>query len=176
MNLLGGSANHLKSFQATRPISSLQGSRLLFIPRCRFSLRPIVLLLPLAYGCSAETAGESFEYAGDTECDDRSFMGTGMASSLDRDDTGKDSQVCYRLLQAGMIQQVSKEKGIAATLCETIDFGDDSSEWANDDEWDDPRFDGHGTSSTFALDDLMIDASDCRSQCRSGTIRLRVPE
>lgn len=176
MNLLGGGANHLKFFQATRPMSSLRGSSVLFIPRCRFSLLPIVLLLPLAYGCSAETVGESFEYAGDTECDDRSFMGTGMASSLDRDDTGKDSQDCDRLLQAGMIQRVSEEKGIAATQCETIDFGDDSSEWANDDECDDPRFDGHGTSSTIALDDLMIDASDCRSQCRSGTIWLRVPE
>ena len=145
-------------------------------PKYRSVLFAVVVLLPLAQGCGAEPATEPFAYAGDNECDDRNFMGTGMASALDRDDTGKDFQDCDRLLQAGMIQRVSKEKGIAATQCEAIDFGDDSSEWANDDECDDPRFDGPGTSSVIALDDLMIDASDCRSQCRSGAIWLRVPE
>ena len=32
----------------------------------------------------------------------------------DRDDNGRDSENCRRLSQAGMIERVSKENGIAA--------------------------------------------------------------
>ena len=137
--------------------------------------------MPLLFagGCQADTdtdtatGFEPYEYAGDSECDDRSYIGAGMASVLDRDDTGRDSEDCRRLLQAGMIEQVSKENGIAATQCEAIDFGEDTSEWAHDGECDDPRFDGPGTSSVISLEDLMIDASDCRKQCENQTIWLR---
>jgi hypothetical protein len=92
--------------------------------------------MPLLFagGCQADTDTdtatgiEPYEYAGDSECDDRSYIGAGMASVLDRDDTGRDSEDCRRLLQAGMIERVSKENGIAATQCEAIDFGEDTSE------------------------------------------------
>ena len=87
--------------------------------------------MPLLFagGCQADTdthtaAGiEPYEYAGDSECDDRSYIGAGMASVLDRDDTGRDTEDCRRLLQAGMIERASKENGIPATQCEAIDFG-----------------------------------------------------
>ena len=62
---------------------------------------------------------------------------------------------------------------IAATQCEAIDFGEDTSEWAHEGECDDPRFDGPGTSTVISLEDLMIDASDCRKQCENQTIWLR---
>ena len=55
------------------------------------------------------TGIESYEYVGDSEFDDRSYIGAGMASARDRDDTRRDSEDCSRLSQAGMIEWVSRE-------------------------------------------------------------------
>ena len=66
-----------------------------------------------------------------------------------------------------MIERVRKENGIAATQCEAIDFGESTFEWARDGKCDDSRFDGLGTSSVISLEDLMINASDCRKQCEN---------
>ena len=55
-----------------------------------------------------------------------------------------------------------------------VDFGTDSSRWANDGECDDPRFTGPGMTSTPLLDeDTRHDASDCRRAFQAGQIRLR---
>ena len=56
---------------------------------------------------------------------------------------------------------------------EPIDFGDDSSEWANDGECDDPRFVGEGMASTLLDQDLYRDATDCRDLYDRGRIDLR---
>ncbi len=82
----------------------------------------------------------------------------------------------------------------------TPEFGDDASEWANDDECDDPRFSGDGTPrfgdddgdysddgecddmrfvgkgmgvGPFLSDDIMHDASDCKAAWNAGDIKLR---
>lgn len=53
----------------------------------------------------------------------------------------------------------------------TIDFGDDSSQFANDGECDDMRFDGAGLTNTLLLDsDILADATDCRSAHRQGRL------
>ncbi len=54
-----------------------------------------------------------------------------------------------------------------------IDFGDDSSEWANDGECDDPRFQGEGVASILIDADLYRDATDCRDLYDRGLIDLR---
>jgi len=54
-----------------------------------------------------------------------------------------------------------------------IDFGDDSSQWANDDECDDPRFEGPGVHSILLDEDLLADATDCRTLFEAGQITLR---
>ena len=51
----------------------------------------------------------------------------------------------------------------AQTELLAIDFGDDLSTWANDQECDDPRFTGEGMASTLVESDRLHDASDCRS-------------
>lgn len=51
-----------------------------------------------------------------------------------------------------------------------IDFGDDSSRWAEDGECDDPRFTGPGMSSELEAADLGADASDCRAAYEAGTV------
>ena len=98
------------------------------------------------------TGIESYEYVGDSEFDDRSYIGAGMASARDGDDTRRDSEDCSRLSQAGMIEWVSKENGIVATQAE------DTSEWAHDGGCVDPRVDGPDTSSAISLEDLTLDA------------------
>lgn len=57
-----------------------------------------------------------------------------------------------------------------------IDFGDDSGDWANDGECDDPRFLGNGMSMMPAFDHERRDASDCRVLFGLGEVRLARPE
>ncbi len=53
---------------------------------------------------------------------------------------------------------------------EPIDFGDDSSAWANDGECDDPRFEGEGMAASTARDTIGKDATDCQTLLESGTV------
>ena len=53
-----------------------------------------------------------------------------------------------------------------------ISFGDDTSEWANDGECDDPRFEGPGTAVTLLAEDLLRDATDCRELFKRGEVWL----
>lgn len=54
-----------------------------------------------------------------------------------------------------------------------IDFGDDSSTWANDGECDDPRFDGPGVHPINLEEDIRRDATDCRELFEAGDIWLK---
>ncbi|MEM7779792.1 MAG: hypothetical protein AAF697_05285 [Pseudomonadota bacterium] len=55
----------------------------------------------------------------------------------------------------------------------SINFGDDGGDWANDGECDDPRFRGPGMTTTPLLDeDIMADATDCRSAYNRGELTL----
>ena len=59
-------------------------------------------------------------------------------------------------------------------MAQSIDFGNDSSEWSNDGECDDPRFAGPGMTTTPLLDsDIRADATDCRTAFKAGTVSLR---
>jgi hypothetical protein len=54
------------------------------------------------------------------------------------------------------------------------DFGDDGSQWANDGECDDKRFEGSGMTSTLLLDsDIGHDATDCRVAYEQGRLTFR---
>src|SRR5262245_18386384 len=52
-------------------------------------------------------------------------------------------------------------------------FGDDGSNWANDGECDDPRFEGVGSASTLLDEDQAHDASDCKKLFDQGRVALR---
>lgn len=56
-----------------------------------------------------------------------------------------------------------------------IDFGDDSGDWANDGECDDPRFIGQGSAMMPSFDHEGRDASDCRVLFGLGEVRLARP-
>ena len=53
-----------------------------------------------------------------------------------------------------------------------ISFGDDTSQWANDGECDDPRFEGPGMAPTSLEEDLLRDATDCRVLFERGEVWL----
>jgi protease YdgD len=57
-------------------------------------------------------------------------------------------------------------------LAQDIDFGDNSSTWANDDQCDDPRFEGPGAALIRSPVDEMRDAVDCQAAFEAGEITL----
>ena len=58
-------------------------------------------------------------------------------------------------------------------MAQSVNFGDDSSQWANDDECDDGRFTGPGLTSTpLWEEDVLADATDCRTAFEAGQLTL----
>ena len=57
-------------------------------------------------------------------------------------------------------------------LAQDIDFGDDTSDYANDGYCDDRRFTGNGMAISLDWEDLAKDASDCAALYDVGSIRL----
>lgn len=61
----------------------------------------------------------------------------------------------------------------APAFAQSVDFGADTSKWANDGECDDPRFSGPGMTTTTLLDaDIRADATDCKTAFDAGQIAL----
>lgn len=64
---------------------------------------------------------------------------------------------------------------LVLTACMTggamINYGNDSSDYANDGECDDPRFTGGGMSKSLRTDNVEADATDCRKLHEAGAIR-----
>lgn len=113
------------------------------------------------------------QYADDGECDDRRFIGKTMDENLNSDDIAHDSNDCKTAFDAGKIKLWYEHEARAVTQCSRIDFGDNSSEWANDGDCDDPRFEGRGSASGIASVDRGKDANDCSIQCKAGMIFIR---
>ncbi|MBL4582149.1 MAG: pre-peptidase C-terminal domain-containing protein [Gammaproteobacteria bacterium] len=108
-------------------------------------------------------------WAKDQECDDPRFAGNGMAPTLDETDRGHDASDCRNLFLAGSIYLVDSN---STSNVAGINFGDNSSTWANDGQCDDPRFVGEGVATTLLEDDRLHDANDCRELFLAGSINL----
>lgn len=115
----------------------------------RITLRPTRLTKAFDFG------DDTSQWANDGECDDPRFEGEGAATILLEEDMGHDASDCRTLFQTG---QVTLSPGGGP---DRIDFGDNASQWANDGECDDSRFDGTGMSETFVDEDIKHDANDC---------------
>ena len=114
---------------------------------------------------------DSSEWANDGECDDPRFAGEGTAAELVDEDILKDATDCRAAYEAGTVT-LAGDSGPDVAVNTEIDFGDDSSEWANDGECDDPRFTGEGTAAELVDADIMKDATDCRAAYEAGTVTL----
>lgn len=107
------------------------------------------------------------DYAKDGECDDARFVGSGMSSDLVVDSIGKDATDCRAAFSAETVQLNAFFS--APSDDNPIDFGNDSGEYANDDECDDIRFTGEYSSSVvYLVQDIGHDATDCKAVIDSG--------
>jgi hypothetical protein len=120
---------------------------------------------------------DTSDYANDSECDDPRFEGEGVDEILLSDDLGHDATDCRALVESGAITliPVYGSDYVAGAPYDTagIDFGDDSSSYANNDECDDPRFVGPGMASTVLDEDILHDATDCEAAFVAGTAMLK---
>ncbi|MFN7056767.1 S1C family serine protease [Hyphomonas sp.] len=131
---------------------------------------------PLNKGLEAPDFGDdSGRFTEDGECDDPRFQGPG-ASSVG--EPGTDASDCAAAWAAGTItidpdfDPEAAARAREVIVAGGIDFGDNTSTWANDGECDDPRFEGPGTSG---LSQLRTDASDCLAAWEAGKAVLRAP-
>lgn len=116
---------------------------------------------------------DSGSWPSDGECDDPRFEGAGMATSgLNQSNSGRDATDCRSLYNSGQVTLIGATRSTAAVDVGSIDFGDDSSSWANNGECDDPRFEGPGTATTLLDSDTLRDATDCRQAFEAGRISL----
>ena len=60
--------------------------------------------------------------------------------------------------------------GGTSTTTTIINFGDNTSEWANDGECDDPRFRGPASATTLLPVDTGRDARDCKDLFEKGFV------
>lgn len=139
----------------------------------RLTIWALAALMVLMTGASQAQPAYSFgddngEYANDGECDDPRFDGPGMTgTALLSDDVLHDASDCEAAFNAGQLTL----RGVADDG--TIDFGDDEGEYANDGECDDLRFIGSGMTATALIqDDIMHDATDCRTAYEAGKLKL----
>lgn len=122
---------------------------------------------------SIDFGDDSSEWANDNECDDRRFFGSTMTSILNNEDIGRDATDCRAGIKSGTLRVWNANDALLATQCTAIDFGDDSGEFAGDNECDDGRFEGLGMASSVAQEHIGADASDCSRFCAAGVVALR---
>ena len=111
---------------------------------------------------------DTSHWANDGECDDPRFAGTGVASELLQADLGHDATDCRTAYDAGMATFIGDSPALDDPSQSFIDYGDDTSEWANDGECDDPRFAGSGVADELLEADRGHDATDCQAAVEAG--------
>lgn len=136
------------------------------------SIVGIFLALPVVAQTTPDFGDDSSEFAFDHECDDPRFTGWGVATSTSTENTGTDASDCSHLYSLGQIR-LSQTESKGVEQCASINYGDNSSQWSNNNECDDPRFAGGGVPGIMNLEDIGRDAADCQSLCESGSIWLR---
>lgn len=77
------------------------------------------------------------------------------------------------VLKISETQPAWDEAGGSVSPGSDIEWGDNSSHWANDGECDDPRFAGPGAAANNTVSDRYHDANDCRLRYEQGDIYLR---
>ena len=122
---------------------------------------------PSAIPFSIEFGDDTGDWPRDGECDDVRFEGDGTATLMLVADRGRDAADCRQLYDEGRIRLFGVDLASGA-----IDFGDDTSEWAQDGDCDDPRFEGDGMGSFPLHSDRGHDAGDCRRLYDERQIRL----
>lgn len=134
-----------------------------------------ILAAPLsAVGQAIDFGDDSSERANDGECDDPLFDGPGAFEWNDEavwlSYELHDATDCQALFDLGEVWLKGSAPPVIAE--QAIDFGDDSGNYPNDGECDDPRFEGPGAYSDPLEEDVLRDASDCLALFDSGQVWL----
>ena len=161
-------APSVKGAQAAQPASPAAPA-----PAPAAPVAPPAVPSAAAPAAVVDYGSDSSEWANDGECDDRRFVGQGVATTLDWANIGRDASDCRALHEAGQIRVWNWTEAQAATQCAAISFGDDVSQFANNGVCDDPRFDGRGMDRVIAISESGHDAADCLQLCAFGAIALR---
>ncbi len=135
-------------------------------------VREVFEVLPLPAGF--DFGDNSSVWAYDNECDDPRFD-YGWGSDFDPTHMGRDAADCQSEYEAGFVKLAAGGGDIELPVkpaIDTIDFGTDEGDFANDGECDDPRFNGSNAAYTEEDTYQMKDATDCRASYEAGTIRL----
>ncbi|HTO29509.1 MAG TPA: hypothetical protein VL017_13025, partial [Devosia sp.] len=116
------------------------------------------------------------KWANDGECDDLRFTGAGTDKKLLTDDLYGDATDCKTLEAEGRVtirKVYSPEYAAGAPYDSShVDFGDNTSDYANDDRCDDPRFEGPAAASVLLEGDERRDSADCKAAYEAGTLIL----
>ena len=126
-----------------------------------------ITLISTRLGKNFDYGNNSSDWSNDGECDDPRFQGARMATTLLEEDLGRDADDCRTLFQSG---EITLAPGGGASR---VSFGDNSSEWSNDGECDDPRFEGTGMAATLLDEDIGRDANDCSTLYFNEQISIR---
>ncbi|HTM78773.1 MAG TPA: hypothetical protein VL133_14230 [Devosia sp.] len=130
---------------------------------------------PIAAIGDIDFGDDASDWSKDGECDDPRFQGTGAASELLEADALHDATDCKAAFAAGTITLKGAGTEIAIDTGD-IAFGNDSSDYNNDQECDDPRFEGVGVADEPLAENRMRDATDCRAAVEAGTATLKSGE
>ena len=108
-------------------------------------------------------------YVDDDECDDPRFSGAGVSEAASRANAGKDAHDCRAAVRAGEATYNGELPPLFAGVIDDVDYGDNSSSYAEDGECDDARFEGENVSGAASRDHTGKDAHDCRTAVVAGT-------
>lgn len=113
-------------------------------------------------------------FTDDGECDDPRFEGPGTAGFTFEGAELIDAGDCSRLYLEGALTYLDSTSANSDMVVNSdgIDFGDNTSVFADDGECDDPRFDGPGAATPTSASNEMRDANDCRNLFESGQVIL----
>ena len=135
---------------------------------CRIAFRDGLITLKTPGGPTDIYFGDdSTPWPNDGECDDPRFTGEGMARNVYPENAAKDASDCRAAFDLGTVTYQGEQAP------EPFDYGSDSSVWANDGECDDLRFTGPGTDKKLLSEDVMGDATDCRTLEEAGSVTIR---
>ena len=109
-------------------------------------------------------------FANDGQCDDPRFSGVGVWSGANESHMYADANDCLAAVQAGeATYNGDGASGAPIGVVNGVDYGDDSSTYANDGQCDDPRFTGPNVWSYASENGIRADASDCLAAVQAGT-------
>jgi hypothetical protein len=111
-------------------------------------------------------------YANDGECDDLRFTGAGMSAKPTPEGIQADATDCMASWRAKRIEKSDELDVNGYLIKDGIAFGDDSGQFANDNECDDPNFSGKGVATGSLRENAGKDRSDCLAGFEAGTVKL----